>query len=262
MVICFALIYKQPNLSTAITVCGIIIAMMFIAGVNIAYLLTAFGAGVAGVIAMILARPNSEHFSRIMGLGFLDPFSDASNNFYQTVQGLLALGAGGVYGLGPGNSIRKALYLPEAQNDFIFAIIGEEFGFIGCIAIMLIFLVLIWRCALTAINAPDRFSMLLASGITILVALQVILNIAVVTSLMPPTGIALPFISYGGNSMLLFTGAMGIMLNISKNTERESSGAFGVPDTKSKSKSKSKSGTKPDSGSERPRLSADMGGIA
>jgi cell division protein FtsW len=239
LIVCFVLIYKQPNLSTALTVCGVIVAMMFIAGTNIFYLITAAGAGIGGIFAMIKARPESEHFSRITG--FLDPFSDSSDAFYQTVQGLLALGAGGVYGVGPGNSVQKALYLPYAQNDFIFAIIGEEFGFIGCIFVMLVFLVLIWRCALIAINAPDRFSMLMAAGITILVALQVILNIAVVTSLMPPTGITLPFISYGGNAMLLFTGSMGIMLNISKHTEN--AGAI-MPNSKSKAKTKGRARTK------------------
>jgi cell division protein FtsW len=251
MAICFVLIYKQPNLSTAITVCGVIIAMMFISGTNLFYLIVAAGAGIGGVVLMIFANPESEHFSRFTG--FLNPFADTQNDFYQTVQGLLALGAGGVHGVGPGNSIQKALYLPYAQNDFIFAIIGEEFGFIGCIFIMLVFLVLIWRCTLIAINAPDRFSMLLAAGITVLVALQVILNIAVVTSVIPPTGITLPFISYGGNAMLLFTGAMGIMLNISKNTEHVlADGAKPKPKQKKKSGSglRSKSKSRPDSDSE------------
>jgi cell division protein FtsW len=112
------------------------------------------------------------------------------------------------------------LYLPYAQNDFIFAIIGEETGFIGCIAVLCAFLFLIWRCALVSINAPDRFGMLIGAGITIMLSLQVVLNIAVVTSLMPPTGVTLPFISYGGNAILLFMGAMGIMLNISRETAR------------------------------------------
>ena len=131
-----------------------------------------------------------------------------------------ALGSGGLFGLGLGKSIQKNLYLPEPQNDFIIAIIGEELGFIGVLLLMAAYLVLIWRCVHICINAPDRFSMLLASGITAMLAIQVILNIAVVTSSMPPTGIILPFVSYGGNALLIFTGAMGIMLNISHHSAK------------------------------------------
>jgi cell division protein FtsW len=218
IIVYFALIYKQPNLSTAIIVCGIVAIMTFIAGSKGQYIaLTAIGGG-AGVYGLITMKSEGEHLKRLTG--FWDPFSDPQGDFYQTVQSLLALGAGGVTGVGPGRSIQKALYLPYAQNDFIFAIIGEEIGFIGCIAVLCAFLFLIWRCALVSINAPDRFGMLIGAGITIMLALQVVLNIAVVTSLIPPTGVTLPFISYGGNGILLFMGAMGIMLNISRETAR------------------------------------------
>jgi cell division protein FtsW len=214
----FILIYKQPNLSTAIIVCGIVAILTCIAGNPKRYLALTGAAGAAGVYALIQSDPSGEHFKRFTG--FLDPFSDPQGAFYQTVQALLALGAGGVTGVGPGRSIQKALYLPYAQNDFIFAIIGEELGFLGCLAVLCAFLFLIWRCALVAINAPDRFGMLIASGVAIWLSLQVTMNIAVVTSIMPPTGVTLPFISYGGNAVLITMAAVGVMLNISRETAR------------------------------------------
>lgn len=112
----------------------------------------------------------------------------------------------------------KNLYLPEPQNDFILAIIGEELGFVGILILLTVYVILIWRGIHIAINAPDQFAALLASGIVIMIAIQVILNIAVVTSSMPPTGITLPFVSYGGNALMLFMGSMGILLNISRHT--------------------------------------------
>jgi cell division protein FtsW len=214
----FVLIYKQPNLSTAIIVCGIVAILTCIAGSPKRYLALTGVAGFAGVYALIQSDPTGEHFQRFTG--FLDPFSDPQGAFYQTVQALLALGAGGVTGVGPGRSIQKALYLPYAQNDFIFAIIGEELGFLGCLAVLCAFLFLIWRCALVAIGAPDRFGMLIASGVTVWLSLQVTMNIAVVTSVMPPTGVTLPFISYGGNAVLITMAAMGILLNISRESAR------------------------------------------
>jgi cell division protein FtsW len=174
--------------------------------------------GAIGVYALIQSDPTGEHFKRFTG--FLDPFSDPQGAFYQNVQALLAFGAGGVTGVGPGRSIQKALYLPYAQNDFIFAIIGEEIGFIGCLAVLCAFLFLIWRCALVAINAPDRFGMLISAGVTIWMSLQVTMNIAVVTGLLPPTGVTLPFISYGGNAVLITMAAMGVLLNISRESAK------------------------------------------
>jgi cell division protein FtsW len=214
----FVLIYKQPNLSTAIIVCGIVAVLTCVAGNPKRYLALTVAGGFAGVYALIQSNPSAEHFERFTG--FLNPFSDPQGAFYQTVQALLALGAGGVAGVGPGRSIQKALYLPYAQNDFIFAIIGEEFGFIGCLAVLCAFLFLIWRCALVAINAPDRFGTLLASGVVVWLSLQVTMNVAVVTSLMPPTGVTLPFISYGGNAVMITMAAMGVVLNISRETAK------------------------------------------
>lgn len=163
---------------------------------------------------MIIAEPY--RMKRLTS--FLDPFADPMGSGYQVIQSLLALGSGGLFGVGLGRSIQKTLYLPEPQNDFIFAIIGEEIGFIGCVAVIVCFMLLIWRGIHIAINAPDLFGSLLAVGITGMIAVHVVINIAVATSSMPPTGIVLPFISWGGNSLLIFMGSMGILLNISKHS--------------------------------------------
>ena len=135
--------------------------------------------------------------------------------------GLLALGTGGFLGLGLGKSVQKNLYLPEPMNDFILSIIGEELGLVGVFFLMSLFMLLIWRCFKVAMHAPDRYGMLLSGGVAIMIALQVILNVAVVTSSMPPTGVALPFISYGGNALWICMGAIGVVLNVSRQSDIE-----------------------------------------
>ena len=208
------LIIMQPNLSTAITVCGIIIAMMLVAGLKWRYVVTAGGVGIAGILSIVLFMKDSYWYTRLTS--FTDPFADPLNDGYQAVQSLLALGSGGLFGVGLGKSVQKNLYLPEPQNDFILAIIGEELGFVGLLLLIVLYCLFIWRGTHVAINAPDQFGMLLASGIVLMVAIQVILNIAVVTSSMPPTGINLPFISYGGNALLIFMFSAGVLINISR----------------------------------------------
>lgn len=213
----FVTIYFQPNLSTAMTIVGIVVGMMFVAGMSLWYFAGIIGLGAAGLVGLVVSK-GGFHLRRI--LSFLDPFQDPLGDGYQVIQSLYALGSGGIFGVGLGKSIQKTLYLPEPQNDFILAIIGEELGFIGLLILIACYLILIWRGMHIAMNAPDMFGSLLASGITIMLALQVILNIAVVTSSMPPTGITLPFISYGGNALMLFMGSMGILLNISRHSAR------------------------------------------
>lgn len=213
------LIVKQPNLSTAITVCGIVVCMQLVAGMNWGYIAFLVGLGVAGVAGLFTYAADSYWVSRITS--FLDPFADAAGEGYQVVQSLLALGSGGLFGVGIGKSVQKSLYLPEPQNDFILAIIGEELGFIGVLALLFVYCLFIWRGAKIAINAPDQCGLLLASGIVLMVAIQVILNVAVVTSSMPPTGINLPFVSYGGNALLMFMFASGVLLNISRQIAKE-----------------------------------------
>ena len=208
------LIIKQPNLSTAITVCGIVVAMMLVAGMKWRYFFGAAGAGAAGILSIVLFARGSYWYSRLTS--FTDPFADPLNDGYQAVQSLLALGSGGLLGVGLGKSVQKNLYLPEPQNDFILAIIGEELGYVGVIALIIVYCIFIWKGSHIAINAPDQFGMLLASGIVLMVAIQVILNIAVVTSSMPATGINLPFVSYGGNALLIFMFCSGVLINISR----------------------------------------------
>lgn len=216
MMVYVVLILLQPNMSTAITVAGIMCGMMFVAGLDWIWIGALGGLGAAG--CWILLHMEGAEYRLQRYISFLDPFADPLGAGYQVVQSILAMGSGGLTGVGLGKSIQKTLYLPEPQNDFIFAIIGEELGFIGCLILMMVYLVLVWRCCHICLNAPDMFSMLLASGITIMLAVQVLLNIAVVTSCMPPTGIILPFVSYGGNALIIFMGAMGVMLNISRHS--------------------------------------------
>ena len=217
MIVCALLIIKQPNLSTAITVCGIIVCMMLICGMKWRYVGFCFAAGAVGIFSIVTFLPNSHWASRITS--FLDPFADMLGDGYQVAQSLLALGSGGLFGVGIGKSVQKSLYLPEPQNDFILAIIGEELGFVGVLALLLVYCIFIWRGVRIAMNAPDQFGMLIASGIVIMVALQVILNVAVVTSTMPATGINLPYVSYGGNALMMFMFLAGVMLNISRHEQ-------------------------------------------
>jgi len=214
MTVLAGLIIKQPNLSTAITVCGIIVAMMLVAGMKWRYFFGAAGLGVAGILSILLFMKDSYWYVRLTA--FTNPFADSLGSGYQAVQSLLALGSGGLFGVGLGKSVQKNLYLPEPQNDFILAIIGEELGFVGVLILIVLYCLFLWRGIHVAINAPDQFGLLLASGVVLMVAIQVILNIAVVTSSMPATGINLPFISYGGNALLIFMFSAGVLINISR----------------------------------------------
>ncbi len=207
------LIYLQPNLSTAFVVAGIIIGIAVLAGMKWRYVIGALGAIGTAIVSLVVVAPESYHASRLTS--FIDPFEDSLGEGFQAVQSLLSLGSGGLFGVGLGKSVQKNLYLPEPQNDFILAIIGEELGFIGIVILMAAYAWLIYRGFKVAINAKDYLGMLLAGGITGMLGIQVVINVAVVTSSMPCTGITLPFISYGGNAMLLFMASMGILLNIS-----------------------------------------------
>ncbi|MBR0128058.1 MAG: putative lipid II flippase FtsW [Firmicutes bacterium] len=214
MLLFAGLIIKQPNLSTAITVCGIVVCMQLVAGMHWGYVGFLAAMGGAGFAGLLTFASDSYWMTRLTS--FMDPFADAAGDGYQVVQSLYALGSGGLFGVGIGKSVQKSLYLPEPQNDFILAIIGEELGFIGVLALLLAYCLFIWRGARIAVKAPDQFGLLLASGIVLMVAIQVILNVAVVTSSMPPTGINLPFVSYGGNALMMFMYSAGILLNISR----------------------------------------------
>lgn len=211
------LIIRQPNLSTALTVAGIAFGMLFLAGLQWRYLVAIIVTMFAGVLVLIRFGGYEHWQSRI--LSFSDPFKYALGEGFQVVQSLLALGTGGFFGLGLGKSVQKNLYLPEPMNDFILSIVGEELGLLGVFFLMALFMVLIWRCFIVAMHAPDRYGMLLAGGTAVMIAIQVIMNVAVVTSSMPPTGVALPFISYGGNALWICMGLVGVVLNISRQSD-------------------------------------------
>ena len=213
------LIGVQNHLSATILITAIIAVMMLMAGSRLKYFLTFGVAGVtAGLGALFAyAKITNKGMFRITRLiTFLDPFAYVQDEGWQVVQSLYAIGSGGLFGVGLGNSTQKYLYIPEAHNDFIFAIIAEELGFLGCIFVIALFAIFIWRGILIAIKAPDMFGSLLAAGIITMVGLQAIINIAVVTSSMPNTGMPLPFFSYGGTSLLILMGSVGILLNISR----------------------------------------------
>jgi cell division protein FtsW len=212
----FWMILKQPNLSTACIVLVLVAAMIFIAGIKWAHLGVLLAAGAASGCLLFM---NLKDYQMERITVFADPFADIQDSGWQAVQSLLAFGAGGVFGSGLGKSIQKAMYLPEGHNDFILAVIGEELGLVGCLVLLAVYLLLIFRGARIAIHAQDRFSMLIAAGVTILFAMQVVVNVAVVTSLVPNTGVALPFVSYGGNALVLYMFLAGVVLNISRYTK-------------------------------------------
>ena len=212
----FVLIFKQPNLSTAGIVLMLALGMMIMAGMAWGWIFAGIGLGGGGLAALIAIK-GGYWLRRITS--FWDPFQDALGEGYQVSQGLLAFGSGGVLGVGLGKSMQKALYLPEAMSDFILPIIGEELGFVGVLGLIAVYMVLIWRGFLVSVNAKDLFGTLLAGGITLHIALQVILNIAVVTASFPPTGVVLPLISLGGTATVLFMGELGILFNISKQSD-------------------------------------------
>ena len=149
-------------------------------------------------------------------LAFLDPWGTAKTSGYHIIQSLIAIGSGGLWGLGLGQSRQKFFILPERHTDFIFAIICEELGLVGGVVIIALFMILIWRGMYIAAKAPDLFGFLLAAGITSLITLQIMINLGVVLSLLPTTGVTLPFVSYGGSSLAFLAAAMGILLNISR----------------------------------------------
>ena len=202
----------EPHFSATIIVCLLCFIMMALGGVNWGYFAVVGGIGAAAILALLLFGGYTS--DRIMA--WLDPFSYASDEGYQIVQSLYSIGSGGWLGLGFGMSRQKYDYLPEEHNDYIFAIVCEELGYIGALLILLLFALLIFRGFWIALHSQDRFSMLLASGLTSLFALQVLLNIAVVTNLLPSTGISMPFFSYGGTALVMQLAQSGIMLNISR----------------------------------------------
>ena len=196
------LLLLQPHFSASIVIIGICSIMMIMAGCKFWHFLVTGGVvGIPAIIALVFFSPY--RLQRV--ITFLDPWKDATGDGWQVIQSLYAIGSGGLFGAGLWESKQKFLYIPEPHNDFIFSILGEELGFIGCAVVLILFAVFIWRGVLIAMKAPDMFGSLVAIGITALVGIQVIINVAVVTSSMPATGMPLPFFSYRWYSFIYIT---------------------------------------------------------
>ena len=206
----------EKHLSAIMLMGMVAVVMMFVAGTRLRWLLL----GAAGAAAFVLVYITFMGYAGDRVTAWLHPEQDPGDTGYQILQSLYAIGSGGLFGLGYGKSRQKYLYLPFQYNDYIFAICCEELGLVGALAIMALFALTISRGYRIALNAPDRFSTVLAAGLVTLIAVQTILNLGVVTNLLPSTGIALPFFSYGGTALAVNLGEMGIVLSISKETNR------------------------------------------
>ena len=211
VMIIFGLIMLQPDFGTGVIIVMSIIVLLFIAGVNINFFIKIGFLGLIGIIILVIIAPY--RMARITS--FLNPWSDPLGSGFQIIQSLYAIGPGGLLGMGLGNSIQKHFYLPEPQTDFIFSIISEELGILGIIIVATLFITIIYQGFRISINTIDKFPKYLAFGITFSIAFQTILNLMVVVGLIPVTGVTLPFLSYGGSSLLISMSEIGILLNIS-----------------------------------------------
>ncbi|MGQ9920522.1 MAG: putative lipid II flippase FtsW [Desulfobacca sp.] len=210
------LIEKEPDFGTALSIAGITFLMLFVGGTRITHILLAVLAASPLLVYVIIK--NQMRIGRIVT--FLDPWKYASDQGYQLIHSLYAIASGGLVGLGIGKSWEKLFYLPDAHTDFIFAILNEELGLIGALIVISLFLILMIRGFLISLRAPDIFGSYLAMGLTSLIGLQAAINMAVVSGLMPTKGLSLPFLSYGGSSLLVNMIAVGILLNISAQIQR------------------------------------------
>ncbi|WP_297420646.1 stage V sporulation protein E [Clostridium sp.] len=211
-----AIVLSQKNLSIASVIMIVTFIVLFAAGGKLKHL---FGIVAPVMVAAAVAFTVLEPYRMKRLMSFTNPWNDPIGDGYQLIQSFYALGAGGITGLGLGQSRQKTLYMPEPHNDFIFSIIGEELGLIGCICIITLFVIFIWRGINVAMKARDTYGTLLAIGITSVIGVQSLINIAVVTGSMPVTGVPLPFISSGGTALVINMTAVGILLNISRQVE-------------------------------------------
>ncbi|MFI3229472.1 MAG: putative lipid II flippase FtsW [Bacillota bacterium] len=212
LAMCVAVMF-EPNMSITMCIGLALLIMLFVGGVRWRYIGIMGGAACVAIPALIIAEPY-----RIKRLfAFLDPWATPKAEGYQLIQSYYALGSGGLFGVGLFASRQKYLFLPFSESDFIFSVIGEELGLVGCIAVIAVFLLLICSGVLIALRAEDRYSSLLATGITAIIAVQTTINIAVVSGSIPPTGLPLPYISAGGSSLIVFMIASGLLMNIAVN---------------------------------------------
>ncbi len=206
------LILLEPNLSVTLCLGTVMLIMLLIGGMQFKHFLFILVPALCLVPILIIIEPY--RLQRLVA--FIDPWASPKEEGFQLIQSLYALGSGGLFGVGLFNSRQKYLFLPFSESDFIFSIIGEELGFVGCIMIIVIYAIVIWKGVKIAYSASDRLGCYMAGGITSVIGVQLLINIAVVTGSIPPTGIPLPFMSAGGTSLMVFMGAVGILLNISR----------------------------------------------
>jgi cell division protein FtsW len=207
-----ALVLVQPDLGNSLTLVAVAFALLFLAGGHARHLLLVSAAAVPVLALAVWLAPY--RLRRITT--FLDPWSDPRGSGFQIIQSWLALGSGGWFGRGIGESRQKLFYLPESHTDFIFAVLGEELGFVGALMILALFVVFVWRGLRVGLRAPDAFGAYLALGLTLLIATEVLVNLGVVTGLLPTKGLPLPFMSFGGSALLVTMLATGMLLNISQ----------------------------------------------
>lgn len=212
VILVFGLIMLQPDFGTGMIILVSIIGLLFVSGVDFKFFIRLGLIGLIGIVLLIAIAPY--RLERI--LSFLNPWSDPLGSGFQIIQSLYAIGPGGLFGQGFMNSRQKHFYLPEPQTDFIFSIISEEFGFLGILIVAALFTIIIFKGFKIAQNSGDKFAKFLAFGITFGLAFQAILNLMVVVGLIPVTGVTLPFLSYGGSSLLITLISMGVLLNISR----------------------------------------------
>ena len=224
--IIFAIYVVQNHFSATFIICAVTCVQMLVAGTRFSHFLILGAIGLAGLGTVLSIHSGnstsegSKSFRMTRIQTWLNPWTDITGEGWQIIQSLYAIGSGGLFGAGLGQSKQKYLYLPEPQNDFIFAVLAEELGYIGCLVVIILFLVFIWRGILISMKAKDTFGSLIAIGIVTLIGLQAIINIAVVTNTMPVTGMELPFFSYGGTALMINLFSVGILLNISRSEKK------------------------------------------
>ena len=216
----------QNHFSATLIICAVTVVQMFVAGTTIKNFLMTAGIGAPFICGLLIYKmsgtPSGDGSFRATRIKtWLDPFAYPTGDGWQIIQSWYAIGSGGLFGVGLGESKQKYLYLPEPQNDFIFAVLAEELGFFGCMVVIALFTIFIWRGIVIALRARDNFGTLIAIGIVALIGLQAIINIAVVTGTIPVTGMPLPFYSYGGTAILTNLCAVGILLNISRSARKQ-----------------------------------------
>ena len=214
--VAFLLILEQPNLSTAGSILIVSVILVMLAGAKWRHMLTLGAGGLAVGAYYAWSAP----YRRARLLSFTDPFAKMSDEGYQLAQSLIAFGSGGLFGMGLGRGRQKYAYLPYPESDFIFAIVGEDFGLLGCVAVILLFIAFLFAGMRIALTCPERFGCLLAAGITSMITVQAFINMGVVIGILPTTGLPLPFFSAGGTSLSITMAAVGVLLSISRTCEK------------------------------------------